>query len=100
MEVYLSSTLSKNALATVAIFVSKMLLTKIEQKSYTLSMKLLIKPKPNKKYFDLPAKEATFLAWELAKEYSLDDKPDMTVFREFAGEYSKRYKKRGQLSLI
>lgn len=63
-------------------------------------MKLLIKPKPNTKYFDLPAREATMLAWQLAKDYSLDDKADMSVFDEFAIEYGRRRKQKGQLAFF
>lgn len=63
-------------------------------------MKLLIKPKPNKKYFDLPSREATKLAWELAKDYGIDGNADMDVFREFAVEHGKRQKQKGQLAFF
>jgi hypothetical protein len=57
-------------------------------------MKLLVKPRPNEKYFQLSPKDATQVAWAAAKNYGIDG-PDWSVFREFTGEYNARRKQRG-----
>lgn len=57
-------------------------------------MKLIVRPRPNSRYFDLSPRQATVVAWDLAKSYSLSDKPDMGVFKEFTSEYNRRREER------
>lgn len=60
----------------------------------TLMSQLIVRPKPNEAYFELPIREATKVAWELAKRYSTTGKPDWSLFKEFTGEWNRRYRER------
>lgn len=46
-------------------------------------MELPIKPKPTKKYLELGARDASLVAWKVARQYSPDREPDMAIFREW-----------------
>lgn len=55
-------------------------------------MNLLVKPTPNERYFALGPKDAAKVAMQVARDYSLDGRPDPDVFREYLSSHTKRYR--------
>ncbi len=53
---------------------------------------LIVRPKPNAAYFELRPREATKVAWELAKRYGTNGRADMGVFKEWTAAYNVRWR--------
>jgi hypothetical protein len=53
-------------------------------------MKILIKPKPNQKFYRLSYKQAALVAMKVAREYSSDGQPDWSLFKEWTDAHMAR----------
>lgn len=66
---------------------------------YTESMKIFVKPKPNEKFYRLPAAEAAHTAMQVARQYGNDGQPDWQIFRDWTAAHKQRNRAGRQLSL-